>query len=152
MKRTILILAVALSAMLLSGAVSHGSAQFETKLTAKIPFSFTVCRETFAAGTYTIKHPPGSGSTLVIQSEDNRMVDIACVNNIQSPKAVSEGRLIFNRYGDQYFLAEAWWPGETMGHALVKTEKEQTLIKEFSGEKGAKKSEKVIIKFAKPKK
>lgn len=153
MKRTIIALSIAMAALLMPSVVSHGSGQFEVTLTAKIPFGFTVCREQLAAGTYTIKHPPGSGHTLVVKGEDNRSVDIACVSTIQSAKPATEAKLIFNRYGDQYFLAEAWWAGDTVGHALVKTEKEQALIKEFSGDtsKGAKKPEKVIIKIAKPK-
>ena len=154
MKRTILILCIAVAALLLPAVTSRTSAQFEVPLTAKIPFSFNVCREQLPAGIYTIKHPPGSVHTLVVKGEDNRSVDIACVSNIESPKPVTEGRLIFNRYGDQYFLAEAWWAGDSMGHALVKTEKEQALIKEYSAgaSKSAKKPEQVIIKMAKPKK
>jgi hypothetical protein len=60
--------------------------------------------------------------------------------------------LVFNRYGDQYFLSQAWWPGDTMGHELVKSDREKALIKEFSGDesKGAKKQEKVTIKILKP--
>lgn len=152
MKRTILTLSFVIAALLLPAYVSRVAAQLEVSLQAKIPFSFNVCREQLAAGTYTIKHPTGSTKTLMVKSEDNKSVDIACVDDIQSAKPVTEGRLVFTRYDDQYFLAEAWWPGDTVGHALVKSDKEQALIKELglAPKKGAKKPEKVIIKIVKP--
>jgi hypothetical protein len=152
MKKTILTLSFVTMALLLPVYASHVLAQLEVSLQAKIPFSFNVCREQLAAGTYIIKHPTGSTSTLMVKSEDNKSIDLACVNDIQSDKPVKEGRLVFNRYGDQYFLAETWWPGDTVGHAIVKSEKEQALIKELGldPKKGAKKPEKVIIKVVKP--
>ena len=149
MKRIVLSLGIALLALLLPAGISPVSAQ-NTTLKAKISFAFTVCRESLPAGTYTLKHLSNNTQTLVIQNEENRKaVDIACVNDISTSQAVSEGKLIFNRYGDQYFLTEAWWPGDTSGHALVKSEKEQALIKAFAADK-AKKVERVIIKTTKP--
>ena len=146
MKRTILALGIAMLALILPAVVSPVSAQFDTPLKAKIPFSFTICRETLPAGTYTIKHPTTSGQTLLIQNVENqKLVDVACVNDIHASKALSEAKLIFNRYGDQYFLAEAWWSGTTSGHGLVKSEKEQLLIKEAGADK-SKKPEQIIIK------
>lgn len=146
MKRMIVTISIAMLALLLPGTGSPVSAQFDSALKVKIPFSFSVCRETLPAGTYTIKHPTTGGQTLLIQNVENKkLVDVACVNDIQASKALSEAKLIFNRYGDQYFLAEAWWSGTTSGHGLVKSEKEQTLIKESGADK-AKKPEQVIIK------
>lgn len=146
MKRTILALSIAILASLSSAGVSPVSAQFDTPMKAKIPFSFTICRETLPAGTYIIKHTTKTGQTLLIQNVENqKLVDVACVNDLQASKALSEAKLIFNRYGDQYFLSEAWWSGTTSGHGLVKSEKEQTLIK-GSGADKAKKPEQVIIK------
>ncbi|MBS1791745.1 MAG: hypothetical protein JST85_28815 [Acidobacteria bacterium] len=148
MKKTALMLGVAMAMLFLPAVVSRAYAQSESSLRAKIPFSFTVCREQLPAGTYTIKHPTGNTHTLVVKGADNRSVDIACVNNMPSSKPVAEGTLIFNRYGNAYFLAETWWPGDEVGHSLVKTEKELALIKESP----TKKPEKVIIKIVKPEK
>jgi hypothetical protein len=51
---------------------------------------------------------------------------------VNRPNDVTEGKLIFNRYDDQYYLSEAWWPGYTTGHELVKSDRERALIKELS--------------------
>jgi hypothetical protein len=76
---------------------------------------------------------------------------LACTTNIESAKAVTGGKLIFNRYGDQYFLWQAWWPGDNIGHELVQTDREKAVIKEFTGgeTKPGKKPEKVTIKIVK---
>jgi hypothetical protein len=155
MKRTILTLTIAMAALLSPALVSHISAQSDFLLEVKIPFAFSICNEQLPAGKYTLKHASSSSTHwLAIRSEDNRIVELACTNDMQSPKNVEQGRLVFNRYGDQYFLAEAWWPSDNVGHEIVKSEREKSLIKELSGDssKRAKTSEKVIIKFAKPKK
>lgn len=155
MKRAMLILGIAALALLLTAVDSQVSAQSDAQLQVKIPFNFTICREQLPAGKYTLKHASSSNTHLLaIRSEDNRVVELACTNDMQSPKSVEEGKLIFNRYGDQYFLAEAWWPGDDIGHQIVKSEREKTLIKELSGtgSKQSKKQERVIIKTGKPEK
>jgi hypothetical protein len=41
----------------------------------------------------------------------------------------SEGRVVFNRYGDTYFFAEVWVPGRTQGMALSKSKTERELAR-----------------------
>lgn len=65
------------------------------------------------------------------------------LHDVQSDKAAKKGELIFNRYGDQYFLSELWLPGERIGNQLVKSEKEEALLKELTPRK---KREKVTVK------
>jgi hypothetical protein len=152
MKRTIVALGIALMGLLSPVVVSHGSAQLDQPLVAKIPFNFTVCREKLPAGIYTVFLASSATSHLLaMRSEDGRSVYIACAQSVNSPKVVTEGKLIFNRYDDQYFLSEAWWPGYTTGHELVKNDRERGLIKELSvgQSKPAKKTAKVTIKLVK---
>jgi hypothetical protein len=150
MKRTIAALGIALMGLLSPVVVSHGSAQIDQPLVAKIPFNFTVCREELPAGTYTVFLVSSATShALAIRSEDGRTRDIACTQSVNSPNGVTEGKLVFNRYDDQYFLSEAWWPGYTMGHELVKSDRERAIMKELSvgQSKPAKKKAKVTIKL-----
>jgi hypothetical protein len=150
-----LILGVAALFLLLTALDSQIFAQSDAQLQVKIPFNFTICREQLPAGKYTLKHASTSNThALAVRNADNTVVEIACTNDVQSPRSVEQGKLIFNRYGDQYFLAEAWWPGDDIGHQIVKSEREKTLIKELSGtgSKQSKKQERVIIKTGKPEK
>ncbi len=150
MKRTIAALGLAIMGLLSPVVVSHGSAQPDRLFVAKIPFNFTVCREELPAGKYTVfRASSTSTNVLAIRSEDGRSMDLACTQDVKSPEVVTEGKLVFNRYDDQYFLSEVWWPGVITGYELVKTDKERALIKERSvgQSKPAKKKGKVTIKL-----
>ena len=39
----------------------------------------------------------------------------------------TESKLVFNRYGDSYFLAQVWSEGNTQGRQLVKTAREKEI-------------------------
>jgi outer membrane protein assembly factor BamB len=126
------------------GEIPHDEAKF---------FAFTVCREELPAGKYTVFRASSTNpNVLAIRSEDGRSVDIACTQSVSSPKVVTEGKLVFNRYDDQYFLSESWWPGVTTGHEMVKSDRERALIKELSAgqAKPLKKKGKVTIKMVNP--
>ena len=101
--------------------------------TAEIPFSFTVCSQQLPAGKYRVQ-PITSATTnlLLVRSEDNRSAEIACTHDIRGNKPVSTGKLVFNRYGNQYFLAELWFPGEITGHEIYKSDTEEAVIKELA--------------------
>jgi len=102
------------------------------ELVADIPFNFTVCTQQMPAGKYRVR-PLTSATTnvLLVHSEDNQSAELACTHDVQSTGPTSGGKLIFNRYGNQYFLSELWFPGETTGHELSKSEREQAIIKEL---------------------
>ena len=39
-------------------------------------------------------------------------------------KASEQTKLVFQRYGDQYFLSEIWMEGNKVGHQLAKSRRE----------------------------
>src|SRR5688572_16622635 len=91
-------------------------------LTADIPFEFTVCKEQLPAGEYRIEpFSRAKPSIMIFRSEDNRLVEIVCTNDVQGTKLPAAGKLIFNRYGNQYFLTEMWFPGERTGSLVTKS-------------------------------
>jgi hypothetical protein len=40
-----------------------------------------------------------------------------------------EGRLVFNKYGDTYYLSEVWKPGDAQGGALAKSKTEREIVR-----------------------
>jgi len=40
-----------------------------------------------------------------------------------------EGRLVFNKYGDTYYLSEVWKPGDSQGGALAKSKTEREIAR-----------------------
>lgn len=95
-------------------------------LRAEIPFTFTVGQKSLPAGVYTVRilNPNSDRKTLQIRSENCRvsaMVQTVGINGALSDDA----KLVFRRYGDQYFFAQAQMAGETTSLAATKTRAER---------------------------
>src|ERR1700734_1599146 len=81
------ITAIALLAIANFAVAGTSFAQSRT-VQAKVPFDFTVGNKLLPSGTYTIKEE----SSGLIAPDDN--------------KAAGGGKLVFHKYGSQYFLSE----------------------------------------------
>jgi len=98
-------------------------------LVAKIPFDFNVGKALLPSGEYQVR-PINQGSILV-QSKDGHKGAIALAVVTDSRRNPGEGKLVFNRYGDQYFLSKVWRPGSS-GNELVPSHTERELAKNIS--------------------
>jgi hypothetical protein len=95
--------AIALLAIASGALADHSFAQSK-QVQATIPFDFTVTNKLLPAGTYLIK-PQSGAHMIVIQNHDKPLTAITLVD--QNGKRSKNGpHLIFNKYGDQYFLSE----------------------------------------------
>ena len=124
--------------------IAHASAQKSNELVADIPFNFTACKEQLPAGKYKV-YPISSANPrlLLVRGQDSRSVEIICTQDVRSQKPATSGKLIFNRYGDEYFLSELWFAGDLTGNQVVKSEREEALLNELTPRK---KHEKVTVK------
>jgi len=94
---------------------------------ADIPFAFHVGATELPAGEYNISvvNPSSDRKVLQIRSTDGRVS--ALVNTVdQNAKAPEMSRLVFHRYGETYFFAQAQVGGETTTLAAVKSNAERT--------------------------
>ena len=73
-------------------------------LKADIPFDFTVGDKQLHSGEYHVKQM-NQGLTLIIESKDARSSAMVLTTPTQARKISDVGKLVFNRYGDQYFLS-----------------------------------------------
>ena len=95
-------------------------------LRAEIPFTFSVGEKSLPAGVYTVRilNPTSDRKTLQIRNVNGRvsaMVQTIGVNGALSDDA----KLVFHRYGQQYFFAQAQMAGETTSLAATKTRAER---------------------------
>jgi hypothetical protein len=106
-KRLVAPVALAFFALMTLGAAARVYAQ-DPAIEAKVPFSFNVGADTLPPNTYTVT--ANSPGVVEIHSPDKRvMVTTAAYNgNIQSDHG---SKLVFSRYGDQYFLRRILRPG-----------------------------------------
>ena len=129
MNRKTFLVTLMLGALLHLMAISVAAQNRE--LLADIPFNFTVCKQQMPAGKYRVRPITSSTSSLLlVRSTDGQSVEIACTHDVQTPRP-SEGKLIFHRYGNQYFLAELWFPGEMSGNQVWKSDREEAVIREL---------------------
>ena len=123
-------------------------AQTAHELVADVPFEFSVCAEQLPAGTYKVRMLSGSNpQVMLVSSDTSRSVIVACGHAIQLQHQTTTANLIFNQYGNKYFLSELWLADIT-GAELFKSEQEQALLREV---KERKKREKVTIKVTETK-
>ncbi len=102
MKRLIGFLSVATLAVVLAAPV--GAQSF--RVTATIPFEFMVSGRSMPAGDYAVQRA-GSGVAGAIQISGANVSVIALAQNanVSQNEKTGQALLIFNRYGDQYFLS-----------------------------------------------
>jgi hypothetical protein len=94
---------------------------------AEIPFDFVVGSKALPLGKYTVR--PLTQQAVMIQSEDTQSSAIVLTTAVQAPKTLETGKLVFNRYGDQYFLSQIWTVGNNTGRELSKSKLEREVAK-----------------------
>ncbi len=105
MKRNFAIALIALSTLAAGGnAVAQQPA-----VRAAVPFEFNVGGKLLPADTYTITSTSG---VLVVRSIDGHFTAITTAS--RDDRSVAGGKLIFNKYGQRYFLHEVLCPAASM--------------------------------------
>jgi hypothetical protein len=107
-----------------------GFAGLSGSVNANIPFDFNVGGKEFKAGKYSISRLFASNTTdtLLIRSADNSEAANFNVNSVRG-KGESQARLIFRRYGSQYFLAQIFDGQGREGYGLLKSKAEREAAK-----------------------
>ena len=100
-------------ALVVAFSIAPGQAQDQPKIKATIPFNFVVGSKELKAGEYIGRQvgSPG-GQTLQFRNEDGDVEQTALTVVIQTNKIGNHERLVFHRYGDQYFLSQVWLAGD----------------------------------------
>jgi hypothetical protein len=98
---------VAIFSIFLGLAVAGVHAQTPTRVEVNIPFEFSAGKTILRPGVYTIKRM--SGNLVTLRNVDNKSsVILNAPVNLSSTDAEATERLVFNKYGEQYFLAQIW--------------------------------------------
>jgi hypothetical protein len=96
------ITAIALLAIANFAVAGTSFAQSRT-VQAKVPFDFTVGNKLLPSGMYTVKEE--STGLIVIRNHD-KAVGMMSLVRPDDNKATGGGKLVFHKYGSQYFLSE----------------------------------------------
>ena len=110
-------------------ATAAVSAQSSRRVVANVPFSFIVGDKEMPAGNYGIQATtPGSGILRITGTENSKTI-VRLTSPLHRFDS-NQGKLVFHRYQDQYFLAEIWSAGEADGRQLVKSSREKVMQRE----------------------
>lgn len=94
-----------------------------------IPFAFSVGGTTLAAGDYNIS--PNGEKGIAIQNGSGKTAVIALTNAVSPDTNARAPKLVFHRYGDQYFLAQTWLRTSDTGRQLFVSAEEMKAAREF---------------------
>jgi hypothetical protein len=101
-------------------------------LKADIPFDFVVGDKRLPSGEYYVKSL--NQTETQIQSKDARSTAIVMTTGMQAAKISDAGKLVFNRYGEQYFLSKIWAASSDSGRQVVKSRVEREVAQRLSND------------------
>lgn len=126
MKRQIVSLLGVFGLLLVAACASAQSVNVK----ANVPFDFAVDKTTLSAGEYTIQSISTSdGRVLVIRGEDAANNMLASPNSAETLNPSPNSRLVFHKYGNQYFLSQIWVEGERTGRQFRISHREAEMAK-----------------------
>ncbi|HTF64343.1 MAG TPA: hypothetical protein VK638_16795 [Edaphobacter sp.] len=112
------LLACALGAVAMV-STSHGFAQGK-EMRVNVPFAFHSGSQSMPAGVYKVII---ESQHLILLRGDSKSGFVSTNPEIGKPAA--KGKLVFQRYGNQYFLREVWTSQSDTGQKCVKTKLER---------------------------
>ena len=119
-----------LTMVLLMAAGSANAQLGANEVRAKIPFDYKVGNATMKSGDCSIR--TAGDNALVIRSSGSEAA--LTLSRSVYGKPSRDTKLVFSKYGDEYFLAQIWVEGETSGVQLPKTRAERELMSKTTPE------------------
>jgi hypothetical protein len=117
--------------------VAPARAEIGGTVVAQIPFRFIVGNRTLPAGKYEIKRVEMTNpNVLEIQSVNGHRTQMFLTEDTRATARPTRTELVFDRFGNKYFLSQIWVNGEKSGSELPKPAAEKRL--ERRGEVAAK--------------
>jgi hypothetical protein len=127
-KKTLLSLAMSL-ALLMSAAAQTQT----THIKVTVPFEFTAGNVQLPAGEYEVEAMGAwGGSALSVHNVNSNAGSVVLSGSCRSQKPTADGKLVFYRYGHEYFLAEVWNRNSFSGSQIKINPRQMELAKNQS--------------------
>jgi hypothetical protein len=120
-------------------------AQIENRplMTVNIPFNFSVDGHALPAGEYTVLAVTPVKNIALVSTDRKHSLIVSDLPNYASNPSVSS-RLVFNRYGNQYFLAQVWTAGQEVARNPFASNQEKEMARA-----GGRPQTEIVLAFAK---
>jgi len=142
MRKRMCVGALAMS-LLVSLAALPAVAKSVDGMRAQVPFDFHVGDRLVRAGDYTIKAMTADEQLIRISS-GKEVASVTTNSGRERGNGEGRARLVFRKYGDQYFLS-AVWGADSTGRTLSETKRERNLRKELRAARGGLAAEAEIV-------
>jgi hypothetical protein len=132
-----------LSLVVVSLMFNATSAHAQSFAKADVPFAFNIGQRQLPAGTYEVKLKGAGSDTLMIQNIETGESALS-VAEYEAPRS-TEGKLVFNHVGNEYFLSQVWRESGSQGESIPTSKQERELTKELLLAKDSKGGHKEVI-------
>jgi hypothetical protein len=113
--------------LVLSSMAVTQIARAQEAMVVDIPFAFTAGNATLPAGEYRVQKMDRNSAVLLIHCWDARASALVITNAAQAKEPQTESKLVFNRYGNRYFLSQVWTSGSIRGRQLPISPREKEM-------------------------
>lgn len=103
----------------------------QTNVSATVPFDFMVGDRAYPAGEYTVNSLSGNGIVLRIENIQASDKVIVLTNSCASVQPAAGTKLVFQRFGDNYFLYQVWTAGNSAGREFAMSKAEVHIAKNY---------------------
>ena len=112
-------------------ALAASAVAQDVTLKVSVPFEFAAGGKMLPAGDYTVLRAPTSAPEMVVLRSDAAHSSII-LNSANFDTHVRGAKLVFNRYGEKYFLSQIW---TTSGaRSLAPSKAERIIAQQRDGE------------------
>ena len=115
--------------LFLTLVVGSVQAQTGSMTEVNIPFDFTAGKTSLRAGIYRIKLI--SDNTLLVRSSDGTKSVLLLTRQAVHEGTRKPARIVFNRYGESYFLTQTFFSEADLGSKVDPSRAERQLAREF---------------------
>ncbi len=100
----------------------------QDSMVVNIPFAFVAGNAALPAGEYRVQKSDRDSSVLLVHCSDPTAAAFVVTMPAQQKRDwQTESKLVFNRYGNRYFLSQVWTAGYRQGRQLSKSPREKEL-------------------------
>ena len=118
-----------LSLVVMSLMFNATSAYSQSFTKVNVPFAFNVGPKQLPAGTYEVKVEGAASDTIMIRNIETGESALS-VAKYEAPRS-TEGELVFNHVGNEYFLSQVWRESGSQGKSIPTSRRERELTKEL---------------------
>jgi hypothetical protein len=115
------------SLLLLSLMAAAQVVKAQEPLVVNIPFEFVAGKATLPAGEYRVEKLEKSSAVVLIRGARPGTSATVMTMAAQANEPQSDSKLVFNRYGNRYFLSQYWSAGSSRGRQVLKSTREKEI-------------------------